>query len=43
MLSIRLKAVADLVDNNKIIADIGCDHALLSIYLVENDLVGNKA
>ena len=41
MLSIRLKAVADLVDNNKVIADIGCDHALLSIYLVENG-ISNK-
>ena len=38
MLSIRLKAVADLVDSNKIVADIGCDHALLSIYLVENGI-----
>ena len=41
MLSIRLKAVADLVDDNKIVADIGCDHALLSIYLVEKG-ISNK-
>lgn len=40
-LSVRLKAVADLVDENKVVADIGCDHALLSIYLVENK-VTNK-
>ncbi|MBQ9730880.1 MAG: SAM-dependent methyltransferase [Bacilli bacterium] len=40
-LSIRLKAVADLVDENKVVADIGCDHALLSIYLVENK-ISNK-
>ena len=40
-LSYRLKTVADLVSKNKVVADIGCDHALLSIYLVENG-ISNK-
>lgn len=31
----RLQAVATLVDNNKKIIDIGCDHAHLSIYLMQ--------
>ena len=38
-LSLRLETVANLVDENKVVADIGCDHALLSIYLVENKRV----
>lgn len=37
-LSTRLKTVANLVKKGDIVADIGCDHALLSIYLVENDI-----
>lgn len=32
----RLTSVASLVEENKKIIDIGCDHALLSIYLVQN-------
>ncbi len=32
----RLLKVASMVDKNKSIIDIGCDHALLSIYLVQN-------
>ncbi len=35
----RLKQVAKLVDPNSICLDIGCDHALLDIYLVKNKLV----
>ena len=38
-LSKRLKTVADLVlskESNKII-DVGCDHALLDIYLIQNN------
>ncbi len=35
-LSVRLKAIADLVDNSKCALDVGCDHAYLPIYLVEN-------
>lgn len=32
-LSKRLKAIADLVPNDSKVIDVGCDHALLSIYL----------
>ena len=35
----RLKKVGDLVDTNSSILDIGCDHALLDIYLVNNKKV----
>lgn len=35
-LSKRLKCIADMVDDDSIIADIGCDHALLDIYLLQN-------
>ena len=32
-LSLRLKSIANLVDSNDVVADIGCDHAYLDIYL----------
>lgn len=32
----RLKAISDLVNNNSYVIDIGCDHALLDIYLIDN-------
>lgn len=32
----RLECVASFVSNNRSIIDIGCDHAFLSIYLVQN-------
>lgn len=32
----RLKALGDLVDDNTVCLDVGCDHALLDIYLVES-------
>lgn len=35
----RLKQIGDLVDTNSLVLDIGCDHALLDIYLVENKIV----
>lgn len=35
----RLKTVGDLVDTNSLVLDIGCDHALLDIYLIENHIV----
>lgn len=38
-ISNRLKAVGDLVDTNSLVLDIGCDHALLDIYLVEQKIV----
>jgi tRNA (adenine22-N1)-methyltransferase len=37
-LSKRLQAVADLVTPGNRVADVGCDHAYTSIYLVENKL-----
>lgn len=38
-LSKRLSLIASMVDKNSVIADIGCDHALLDIYLVQNKIV----
>lgn len=35
-LSKRLQAVADLLDPHEHIADIGCDHGFVSIYLIES-------
>ncbi len=37
-LSRRLKAVADSVTKGNRVADVGCDHAYISIYLIENDI-----
>lgn len=34
-ISKRLKSIADLVDNNSRIVDIGCDHGLLDVYLAK--------
>ena len=34
-ISKRLKTIASLVDNNSKIIDIGCDHGLLDIYLLQ--------
>jgi len=37
--NLRLKAIADMVKDKPIrMADIGCDHAWLSIYMVENKI-----
>lgn len=38
-ISNRLKSIAILVTNEDIIADIGCDHAYLDIYLVKNKII----
>ncbi len=35
-ISKRLKQIASYVDDNSSIIDVGCDHALLDIYLVKN-------
>ena len=35
-ISNRLKTVASFVLDNSYVIDVGCDHALLSIYLVKN-------
>ena len=33
----RLKTISKLIDNNSVILDVGCDHALLDIYTVLNN------
>ena len=35
----RLSVIASLVPNNAVIADIGCDHALLDIYLSKKKII----
>lgn len=35
-ISARLKSIADFIDDNSSIVDIGCDHGLLDIYLSQN-------
>ncbi len=35
-ISERLKSIANFIDNNSNIIDIGCDHGLLDIYLVQS-------
>ena len=34
----RLKKIGDLVDANSFCLDVGCDHALLDIYLVKKNM-----
>ena len=41
LLSDRLKAVADMITPGLPVADIGCDHAYLPIYLVRQDISPN--
>ncbi len=38
-LSRRLKACADLVREGKSLADVGCDHGYVPVYLAENDII----
>lgn len=38
-LSKRLNAIAKLVDKDSVLADVGCDHALLDIYLIQNKII----
>ena len=38
-LSKRLNAIAGMVTNTKYLADIGCDHALLDIYLIKQKII----
>ncbi|MCI5997516.1 MAG: class I SAM-dependent methyltransferase [Peptoniphilaceae bacterium] len=33
MISLRLKKICDLVDNNSVVADIGTDHGIIPVYL----------
>lgn len=39
MISKRLKVVSDFINPGDTIIDIGCDHGLLDIYLVNNNIV----
>lgn len=39
MISNRLKSLVKYIDKKDSIIDIGCDHALLDIYLVKNNIV----
>ena len=39
MIDERLKSLTKYVNRNNKIIDIGCDHALLDIYLVKNNIV----
>lgn len=41
MISNRLKSLVKYVDKNDKIIDIGCDHALLDIYLIKNKIIDN--
>ncbi len=38
-LSKRLNCIAKMVEFNSVIADIGCDHALLDIYLIQKNII----
>lgn len=38
MLNKRLQAIAQMLKPCEIVADIGCDHAFLAIYLIENEI-----
>lgn len=41
MISDRLKSLVKYVDTNDKAIDIGCDHALLDVFLVKNNIVNN--
>ncbi len=38
-LSKRMQALADLVDSNAVLCDVGCDHGYLPIWLIENKVI----
>lgn len=38
MINLKLKTIANFIDPDDIVLDIGCDHAYLAIYLNENNL-----
>lgn len=38
ILSKRMQMVANMVTNGNVVADIGCDHGFVSIYLIEHDI-----
>lgn len=39
MLSNRLLEIAKMIEKSMVVADIGCDHAFLPVYLVQNQIV----
>ena len=41
MISDRLKSLVKYVNTNDKAIDIGCDHALLDVFLVKNNIVNN--
>ena len=41
MLSNRLKEIANMVETDHRVIDVGCDHALLGIYLLKEKIVAN--
>ena len=41
VLSERMQMVADMISKGTVLADIGCDHGFVSIYLVENGITVN--
>lgn len=41
ILSKRLETVANMVTKGAVVADIGCDHAYVSIYLLQHQIVKN--
>ena len=41
MISKRLKSIAGLIKENDNVADIGCDHGLLGIYLIKSKRLNN--
>lgn len=41
MISNRLKSLAKYLNNNDNVIDVGCDHALLDIYLIRNNILTN--
>ena len=38
MLSKRLKTIAEMIDNNKVVFDVGSDHALLPCFLIQQGI-----
>ncbi len=41
MLSKRLQSLTKYIKSDDKLIDIGCDHALLDIYLVKSDIINN--